>query len=154
MNISTSEMIYASMLILSNQIKAQMDKVLLPYDITSQQWMLSLIVLYGEESQRTIKQIAKQMGSSHQNVKQIALKLEKRGHIVLEKNPNDLRETLVSPTKELLPFWREVEPIGIAFMRQLFDDLKEEDLEVTNNTIQKMMENLQVIEKLVEEGNL
>ena len=90
----------------------------------------------------TVKELAEIMGSSHQNVKQILLKLEKKGFVTLTVDENDKRKQRI----ELTDYCREVceknDEMSMALMKKMFEGVSEEQLQVTIQTIIQIEDNL------------
>lgn len=89
-----------------------------------------------------IMELAEVMGSSHQNVKQILLKLEKTGFVKMKPDDNDRRKLRVHVTKEGYEFFQKYEKPSDDFMKQLFDGIKKEDIETTIQTVLTLEQNL------------
>jgi len=67
--------IFGALLIISNRLDTLLERELKCFGVTSKQWYLSMIIDTLFDNPPTLKEAAKEMGSSHQNVKQVALKL-------------------------------------------------------------------------------
>lgn len=90
----------------------------------------------------TIKELAEIMGSSHQNVKQILLKLEKKGFVKLSVDSKDKRKQRVELTEKCIAFCNANDEKSNMAIRTMFDGISEEQLRVTIQTIMQMEENL------------
>lgn len=93
----------------------------------------------------TIKELAEIIGSSHQNVKQILLKLEKKNFVRLTTDENDKRKQRIELTPYCAAFCADNDEKGFAFMSKLFHGIPEEQLLITIQTILQMEENLKEI---------
>lgn len=89
-----------------------------------------------------MKEAAKEMGSSHQNVKQVALKLEQKGLLSLQKDKRDARVTRLKLTENSYNFWEKVRKEGITFTQSLFKNIDKDELEVARIVMQKMQSNI------------
>ena len=143
--------IFGSLLVAANRIDTLLERELRDFDVTSKQWFLSLIVdnLFFEPP--SLKEVAREMGSSHQNVKQVALKLEQKGLIELFKDPRDARVTRLRQTAKSAVFWESVSPRGEEFMRRLFAGLSPEDLGAARRVLKGLIANLTGMENDKEE---
>lgn len=112
------------------------------FGVTTRQWFLSATINSLFESPPTIKAVAKEMGSCHQNIKQVALKLQDKGLLKLEKDKNDARVTRLRMTEESYVFWKETVPKGELFIENVFKDIEEQDLIVARTVLQKILSNL------------
>ena len=90
----------------------------------------------------TIKELAEIMGSSHQNVKQILLKLEKKGFVVLRSDEQDKRKLRVFLTRHCREFCENNKTVTSEIMKQMFEGIEEQELLTTIHTILKIEENL------------
>lgn len=65
-------------------------------EVTTKQWFL-LACLELFEAPPTLGEVAGAMGCSHQNAKQLALKLAQKGYVLLRRDAADARRTRVLP---------------------------------------------------------
>lgn len=93
----------------------------------------------------TIKELAEIVGSSHQNVKQILLKLEKKGFVRITVDAEDRRKQRVELTEKCIRFCSNNEEKSNRAMKMMFRGISEEHLRVTINTIMQMEENLKLL---------
>lgn len=146
-NINDSSFIFGSVLVVANKMDTLLDRVLNKYNITSKQWFLLLILFNLFEYPPTIKEVAKEMGSSHQNVKQVALKLKEKGMLKLEKDKNDLRVTRLIATEKSYDFWKVSEMDGIKFMKEFYAGVENNKLESGRILLAQIMQNLEIMEE-------
>lgn len=90
----------------------------------------------------TIKELAEIMGSSHQNVKQILLKLEKKGFVNIEVDLKDKRKQRVNLTEYCMEFCRKNDEMSGKIMKKMFEGLSDEQIMVTIQTIIQIESNL------------
>ena len=93
----------------------------------------------------TLNELSDVMGSSHQNVKQILLKLEKKGFVSFITDPNDKRKQRILVTDSCREFLEENDNNGKQsqyIIGRIFDGVDEKDLITTIQTIMKMERNL------------
>ena len=90
----------------------------------------------------TVKELAEIMGSSHQNVKQILLKLEKKGFVTLTVDENDKRKQRIELTDYCREFCEKNDEMSMALMTKMFEGVSEEQLQVTIQTIIQIEDNL------------
>lgn len=95
----------------------------------------------------TIKELAEIMGSSHQNVKQILLKLEKKGFVQILLDEVDRRKQRVVLTEKTRIFCEEHEEGSTKVVNAIFSGISEEQLQTTIHTIMQMERNLQQMEE-------
>ncbi len=90
----------------------------------------------------TIKELAEIMGSSHQNIKQILLKLEKKGFVHIHTDENDRRKQRIELTPYCIQYCKKNDKQSSTIMFHLFEGLTEEQLQVTIQTIMQIEDNL------------
>ena len=95
----------------------------------------------------TVKELAEIMGSSHQNVKQILLKLEKKGFVSILADGKDKRKQRIRLTDYCRRFCSENEDKTAAVMKKMFMDISGEQIQVTIQTIIQMGDNLKEIKE-------
>lgn len=93
----------------------------------------------------SIMELSQQMGSSHQNVKQILLKLEKKGFVQMLKDPNDRRRQRVVLTDYCINFCNKNEAKSEEIVENLFKGIDEKKIKATIETILQMERNLEKI---------
>lgn len=93
----------------------------------------------------TVKELAEIMGSSHQNVKQILLKLEKKGFVSIIVDEKDKRKQRIYLTNYCSQFCSENDEITANIMKKMFAGVSEEQLQVTIQTIIQIEDNLKEI---------
>ena len=85
------------------------------------------------------------MGSSHQNVKQILLKLEKKEFVEIVPDSNDKRKQRVILTEKCMQFCNDNDDKSTMVMKSMFEGITQEQLQVTIQTIIQMEHNLKRI---------
>ncbi len=93
----------------------------------------------------TINELSEVMGSSHQNVKQILLKLEKKGFISMMPDEKDKRKQRIFVTDEAEAFFEENDNNGQRskyIIGRIFEGIDEKSLMSAIQTIMKMERNL------------
>ncbi len=93
----------------------------------------------------TIKELAEIMGSSHQNVKQILLKLEKKGFVRIAADENDRRKQRVELTEHCAEYCQKNDAMSGRIMASMFRGISQEQLETTIQTIIQIENNLKEI---------
>ena len=122
-----------------NRFQAVADKTML--EISWKQFFAIICTSLCKESP-TIKELAEIMGSSHQNVKQILLKLEKKGFVDIVVDEKDKRKQRVVLTQYCKEFCEKNNEIAEISMKRMFAGIQEEQLKVTIQTIMQIEDNL------------
>lgn len=144
--ISDEAMIFGLFLIISNKMNTLLEREFKEFDVTTKQWFLSETINSLFASPPTLKEVANAMGSSHQNVKQVAMKLQQKGLLLIEKDKKDARVTRLRMTKQSYDFWKRTDPKGAIFRERLFKEMDTKDISRTRNSLEKMLSNLNEIE--------
>lgn len=90
----------------------------------------------------TINELSEIMGSSHQNVKQILLKLEKKGFVCLTPDENDKRKQRIFVTETCDEFCRLNDKQSNEVVNGIFRGIGTEQIMTTIQTIMQMERNL------------
>ncbi|MGN0690105.1 MAG: MarR family winged helix-turn-helix transcriptional regulator [Oscillospiraceae bacterium] len=97
------------------------------------------------KSNPTVKELAEIMGSSHQNVKQILLKLEKKGFVNISVDEKDKRKQRIVLTPYCNEFCSKNNEISANIMKKMFEGISEKQLQTTIQTIIQIEDNLKEI---------
>lgn len=89
-----------------------------------------------------IKELAGILGTSHQNAKQILLKLEKKGFVLLEADTKDKRKQRAVLTEKCRAFCEKNEDVSARVMARLFAGIAPEEMQATIRTVMQMENNL------------
>lgn len=93
----------------------------------------------------TVKELAEIMGSSHQNVKQILLKLEKKGFVSISLDENDKRKQRIELTEYCKKFCAKNDEMTTRITKKMFEGVSEEQLQIAIQTIIQIECNLKKI---------
>ena len=94
----------------------------------------------------TLNDLSEVMGSSHQNVKQILLKLESKGFIAMMTDEKDKRKQRFLVTEKCRAFLEENDnrsKTSAQIIGQIFEGVEESSLATTIDTIMKLERNLE-----------
>ncbi|MBC8531043.1 MarR family transcriptional regulator [Gehongia tenuis] len=110
--------------------------------ITSKQWfMLAVLTTFFEEAP-SLGELASAMGTSHQNAKQIAVKLEQKGFLRLERDASDRRTYRVAVTEYCIEYAKQHKSRDGRFMDELFYNMTREELREFLRLLLKFYEGL------------
>lgn len=90
----------------------------------------------------TLRELSDVLGSSHQNVKQILLKLEAKGYIEFFQDENDKRKQRIRLTKKCIRFCEKNNEMSMKIMSKMFEGIPEKDIKTTIRTITRIEKNL------------
>lgn len=94
----------------------------------------------------TVKELAEIMGSSHQNVKQILLKLEKKGFVQITVDEKDKRKQRIELTDYCREFCAQNDEMTTMAIGKMFEGVLPEQLQITIQTIMQIEDNLKQFE--------
>lgn len=117
--------IFASTFMLANRLQMVMDQEI--DEITCKQWFVMTSLGTFEEAP-TLKELAKACDSSHQNVKQIILKLAEKNFVRIEKDAIDGRALRIYPAEAGVAWSVKNKENSKKFMDNMFKNLTQEEL--------------------------
>ncbi|MCC5910865.1 MAG: MarR family transcriptional regulator [Clostridiaceae bacterium] len=130
--------IFGSLFLLANKLQTMGDQLLGNDGMTVRQWFLTVMIIQFQDHCPTLGEVANLMGSSHQNVKQLALKLQKKDFLTIEQDTQDRRAIRLKLTEKSHRYWKTREAEGDDFIRELFRDLTEEEINLLSNSFNKL----------------
>lgn len=146
--IDKKKFIFGSLFLLSNRLQVIGDKYLGKEGITTKQWLLIVMIAQFVESIPTLSEVAQLMGSSRQNVKQLALRLQEKGFVSIKKDERDSRVLRLKLTEKSTVFWEERKEKDEQFIIGVFNGLSEEEIHIMCNGFNKLFGNIESIEKI------
>ena len=139
--------VFGTLFLLSNQLEAVGNHFL--GELTTKQWFLLAVLTTFFEQPPTLGELAAQIGSSHQNVKQLALRLQQKGFVSLHKDEKDARALRVKATQKLQAYDQKTKETNALFINRLFEGFNQqqsacllEDLLQLCRSIEKIKEDL------------
>lgn len=136
--------IYANTFLVANRLQTVMDAEL--EEVTSKQW-LAIIMLGAFEEPPTLKQMAQMCSASHQNTKQIMLKLHQKGYVNMVKDEKDGRAMRIIPLAKIQELNAKYEERSKRFIEEMFSDLTEEEIAVMCKAQFKLYDRLEQISR-------
>lgn len=131
--------LFATFFMLANGLQVKGDTYLAADGITTKQWFLILIISQFGENPPMLTEVATLMGSSRQNVKQLALKLEEKGFLIIEKDKNDNRTLRLKLTEKNKEFWDSRGEKDTKFILDIFKNVTTEEIDQMYNGINKLL---------------
>jgi len=122
-----------------NRFQAMADKMM--KEISWKQFFAIICINMCKEPP-TLKELSDVLGSSHQNVKQILLKLEKKNFIEFQSDEADKRKQRIVLTEQCREFCEKNDEMSTAIMGKMFNSISEQDILTAIQTIIKMEKNL------------
>lgn len=123
--ITKKKLIFSSFFILQNRMQTLFDSY---FDgITSKQWLIAIIVKAMPDPP-SFSEVASHAGCSRQNVKKIAVVLEKKGFIELISD-NETRAVRMILTQKFYDLYKEFSKKSIEGIEKIFDGMDETQIE-------------------------
>lgn len=136
---------FAKIFLLNNKLQYIIDKELQKDLLTTKQFLLIAAIEKGFDNPPSVKEVAYALGTSHQNIKQIANQLQRKGFIAMEKDPDDRRVTRLKVTEKNRRYWDSKAGEHEEVVFGLFSFLNEEGISIFHSTINKMLSSLDEI---------
>ncbi|MCC6244403.1 MAG: MarR family transcriptional regulator [Gemmatimonadaceae bacterium] len=123
-------LLFRLLLASSLELRTRMDRLLADSGLTTQQAML-LHFLTAEPAPPTLTQFAHQLAMSHQNLKQIATALERKGlvEIVVDERDRRVRRLRLTGAHEAL--WQQRDPSDFEHVASWTDSLNDDEVRST-----------------------
>ena len=122
-----------------NRFQAMADSSM--QEISWKQFFLIICVNLCKEPP-TIGELSEIVGSSHQNVKQLLLKLEKKDFISFRPDETDRRKQRIHLTRHCAEFCAKNDEMSLDIMTHMFEGILEKDIKITIRTIMQIEKNL------------
>jgi DNA-binding MarR family transcriptional regulator len=94
----------------------------------------------------SLRELSEVFGTSHQNVKQILIKLEKAGYVTFIPDPADKRKQRIALTEKAEQFSKEHNAESAEHMQQLFEAVPPADVQTTIDTILRLDAQLKILD--------
>jgi len=137
--------IFALIFMLSNKLQTIGDSFFA--EVSTKQWFILLVLGIMGDHTPTLSELSEAVGSSHQNVKQLVLKLEQKGYVEIAKDAEDARRLRIKATPKSQEFEQEYHEKSAVFMDRLFGQFEDDDLKTTEKLMLSMRTILEGMEK-------
>ncbi len=131
--------IFGTIFTLSNKLQLLGDKI--DAKLTVKQWLFLAGVLRCDNDTPTLSEIAACIGSSRQNVKKLALILEKQGFVLMEKDVRDARALRIRLTDACKAHLKQREQAESRFIEELFYNYGAKELSLLSEGLKKLENN-------------
>ena len=131
--------LYRMVFNLSQRFQYLTDDILKKDNLTAKQFHLAAIIEQNFTEPPSLNEVANIMDTSHQNVKAMANKLQRKGFVKIEKDPDDRRRQLLKLTEKNREYWDSQAKVGEAFIFSLFDALSDGEITKLNAIYTKLL---------------
>lgn len=133
------KLLFTGVFIQENKLHAAYDRY---GEITCKQWLL-LAIISPLDYEPDLTEIGNAMGCSRQNVKQLALSLEKKGLLELKKTEKDSRSLFIFKTPKYYEVSTQNDIIGKGALDALFSEFKEEEIKQYYELSKKLLKGIE-----------
>jgi DNA-binding MarR family transcriptional regulator len=106
--------------------------------ITPNQWLMIIVISAGFRHSPSIQEVADALSTTHQNVKQIASGLERRGLMTLARDPGNRRIIRLAVTEKCHALFERREPEDVKSIAALFENLSDDEMKALFGIIARM----------------
>lgn len=142
-NIHSKEYVFGAIFSLANRLQSLGDKI--DKNITVKQWFFIAVVAM-TNSNPSIGEISKLIGTSRQNVKKMALLLKKQGFVLIEEDKEDKRISRIILTDKCFEYFETRESIEEEFIKSLFYGFSQKNVDDLSDSITLLINNLEKME--------
>ena len=121
--------IFGKIFFLSNRLEYLGDNDLRKDGLTTKQWQLIAVTGKYFAYHPSVSEVAEVLSTTHQNIKQIALKLQEKGLISIEKDEKDRRVLRLRLTEKNRKYCESKSNQDIEFINSLFSALTEKEIQ-------------------------
>jgi len=144
-NIENKYLLFTMIFMLSNKLQTIGDVFF--KEVSTKQWFVLLVLNVMNGYSPTLNELSEAVGSSHQNIKQLVLKLEQKGYVELSKDEEDGRRLRIKITPKCNEFTTAYESKNEDFMKKLFANQNKEELDIALKVLSTMKTSLEGMEK-------
>lgn len=138
--------IFSSIFVLQNRMQTAGEK--LQTQISMKQWLLLAMAACCPEP-RTLTNVGTLMGCSRQNIKKLALALEKKGFLRLLSGANN--SVCIELTDKVGQYTEEIGERHLQTLKLLFSDFSEDEIKQLFSLYTKLFAGMERVEKYAEE---
>ncbi len=144
-NIEQKPFILGSIFVLSNKLQTLSNQIY--KEISIKQWFLLAVISKFQESAPSLVQVSKIIGSSYQNVKKMALILEKKEFLNIIGDKNDKRILRLYMTEKCKNYFGATVEQEEQLTNDLFKDFDNNSLATLYYGISKLVSNIEQMEE-------
>lgn len=106
--------------------------------ITTKQWLMMIVIENAFDHDPSMQEVADALSITHQNVKQLAVRLESRGFMKIERDLHNRRILRLRTTDECRSYWEKRSPEDAKSIISLFKGLEDEEISSLFNIVMKL----------------
>lgn len=144
-NLPNELILYGTLFSLSNRIQNIGDEFL--SEITTKQHFVLMTLDLFKDKNPTLKEVASIVGCSYQNIKKIAVTLEKKGYLTIEHDISDKRKYNLIKTSKVETVSRGIQSEINHFIETLYRNISDKELACVLDVLTKMSNNLKEVKE-------
>ncbi len=133
--------LFGLLFLLTHRFETVSNEVLKKDDLTVKQWFLLVTIDNFFINPPAIHEVARELHTSHQNVKQIVNSLLKKGFVKLQRDEKDKRILRIILTEKNKQYWASREEEHGKFILSLFKDLTVDEINHMHRITNKLLTN-------------
>ncbi|MCF2136366.1 MAG: MarR family transcriptional regulator [Candidatus Thorarchaeota archaeon] len=130
---------FSLLFLLSQRFEYISDSLLSEDGLTTKQLLALVVIERGFDHSPAISEVAEALSTSHQNVKQIALQLKKKGFVDIVADSTDRRRKLLTTTKFSRTFFDSRAEMHARQITTFFSSLSDEEMVSFHSIIVKLL---------------
>jgi DNA-binding MarR family transcriptional regulator len=127
------------LLFLSHRLEYIADSELKKDDLTTKQYLTVAVIENLYDHSPSISELAQSLSTTHQNIKQIALQLQKKGFIKIERDESDKRTWRLKVTEKNKAYWNSRAKEHEAIVRSFFASLSDSEIQTFSTLLLKLI---------------
>lgn len=124
---------------IANRLQSKMDSQM--KDLTAKQWFV-ILALGLFDQPPTLKQLAAVCDTSHQNTKQLVMKLAEKGFVSIYNDEIDGRAMRIAATDQCQQWDKDNEEIATKFLAGMFSGMSMDEITGLSSSLITIFENL------------
>ena len=127
---------------LSLALQSEFNQEISKFDLTFQQWIILKAINTSSRGQLTNVEIVDQVRSDKSSISILIKKLEKKGMIVINHNPDDKRQKLIELSPTMIENCSQVKNLEDKYYNKILKNYTKEEIEVFNLVTNKIENNI------------
>ena len=136
---------FAYFFLITQRMQYVTDQVFQRDGLTTKQWLVSLAIEQGFEYPPSLSEVADMLSSSHQNIRQIANQLEKKGFLEYSKDPEDRRVLRLRLTDKNKKYFESKSEEHLGYVLDIFNGFSDEETADFHDHIMSLYKHLDPI---------
>lgn len=135
--------VFAELFRVGNTLQVYLDRHFKCEELTAKQLFLMIAIHHFGVAAPNLHEAAKYSGSSYQNVKQLAVKLQRSGYVKIQEDERDSRVKRLVLTDQAVAYWEKRSQADIATMDMLFQIFETKELQVFFDSLTRLRNELE-----------